>query len=326
MDAFSPGLNLNGQDLLAFLQRLSPPIDQFLEIRIVVPDVHSAPQFFCTTVADAIEVIERWNGRGNVYVGACPRSRRSGNREAVTFVLAAWVDLDFHQIDGTDRERAEGVARERLTQFPFPPTVLVFTGNGIQAWWFFHSPIRISDEYPAGKFEAIDRGIAKVLGGDAVHDLARLLRVPGTRNLPDAKKRARGCVPVMARLLIDDGPTHDPCAFKKMEVWPPRKTKRASAISVELPTRPNDEVVDEFLRLLERLGEGHVLTRTWKGQRTLRDTSRSGWDMALANQLYRAGVGEDMIAHILRAFPRGRGPAGTDDYLRRTVANARTSR
>jgi len=310
-------------DILAFFERLLLPTGQFLEIRIMVPDVQGAQQFFCATVADAIEVIERWNGRANVYVGACPRSRRSGTREAVTIVLAVWADLDFHQIDSTDREHAEQVARERLTQFAFPPTVLVFTGNGIQAWWFFCTPIRISDEYPAEKFEAINRGIAKVLGGDAVHDLARVLRVPGTMNLPDVRKRARGCVPTIARLLEVEGPTYQPDDFADLEArTPTRRLTAPISLGVPIVREPNLDVIEVFLQVLDSLEPDHVLVRTWYGRRSLTDDSRSGWDMALADQLVRAGIRDEYLSDILRAYPLGRGMSATPDYLARTIAKA----
>jgi hypothetical protein len=324
IDGAFPTIDL--QDSQRFLGRL--PFDgQFLEIRVVVPDAHCAQQFFCTTVADAIEVIEARNGRANVYVGACPRSQRSGTREDVSIVLAVWADLDFHQIDPVDRERAERVARERLSQFPFPPTVVVFTGNGIQAWWFFHSPIRISDDCAPERFEAINRGIAKVLGGDAVHDLARVLRVPGTTNLPDAKKRARGCVPVVARLLLADGPTYSPEDFRDLEVQE-SKTTRPQEVphSAVTAPQPDSEILEAFANRLRELGSWHPLSRTWRGDRFLNDSSRSGFDMALVNQLVRARVRDEFIPTIVRAYPFGRGVFASDGYIARTLAKAKASK
>lgn len=43
--------------------------------------------------------------------------------------------------------------------------------------------------------------IAKALGGDNCHNVDRLLRLPGTINMPNAKKRAAGRVPTLARII-----------------------------------------------------------------------------------------------------------------------------
>ena len=307
-----------------FLARLSPPLGQFLEIRTIVPDGR-ARSTFAESVEKAVAAAERANGTANVYVGACPRFRRSGKREDVSTVIAAWADLDFHQIDG-DRDKAAAIAEARIASLRIVPTIVAWTGNGLHTWWLFNEPQALTDEWPAERFEAINRGIAAALGGDAVHDLARVLRVPGTMNLPDARKRARGCVPVRARLLYPDGPRHDPAAFRDHELAWKRssKTSRAKRERPSLPDQSDPDVITAFKGLLTKLGARHPLTRTWRGQRVLNDMSRSGWDMALVNHLYLAGVRESYIPHIVRAHPNGRGVFASDEYIHRTMDKARS--
>ena len=312
-------------DVIVFFTLLVVPDSQFIEIRSVIPDRAGARQIFCGTIDEAVAVVGQLNGAANLYVGACPRSRREGRRDAVPLVTAAWADLDFYRVDASDRERAEQIARERLDRFAHRPTILVHTGNGLQSWWQYDEPVPISNEWPAELFEAINRGLARALGGDAVHDLARVLRVPGTWNLPDAKKRARGCVPVMARLLHVDGPRYTPAEFRQLEAPDPgvQRRRQVEAMPIMRPTHPEAEIVEAFDKLLAQLGSGHPLVRTWRGDRFLKDASGSGFDMALAYHLVATHVRDQFIPAIVRAYRFGRGARATDAYIARTLAKAK---
>ena len=304
--------------LATFFSRLSIPQEQYLETRLIVPDAPGARQHFCKSTSEAVAIATRASGTANVYVSACPRSRRNGTREAVTTVSGAWADLDFHLIDPTDRDVALELAYSSIETLGMLPTMLVHTGNGLHAWWLFHQPAAISAEWPAKRFESINIGLAQRLGGDHVHDLGRVLRVPGTMNLPTAKKRERGCVPVMARLLDANGPTYRPEDFKSLAARPPTSVPLARPV-LSAATQPGGEIVTAFERLLVDLGPAHPLVRTWRGVRAPRDTSRSGWDWLLVRELQRIGMREEFIPSVVRAFPLGRGSLATELYLARTI-------
>lgn len=309
-------------ELHAFLSCLVIPAGQYLEVRLIVPDAPGASQHFCRTTDDAIAIATRSSGTANVYVGACPRSRRSGKRDAVTTVLGAWADLDFHQTD-PNRDVALELAYRRIEALGIQPSMLVHTGNGLQVWWLFCRPAAITADWPAERFEAINIGLARRLGGDHVHDLGRVLRVPGTMNLPAVKKRERGCVPVMARLLDAGGPTYRPEDFASVAIaLPPTATRQFDTAKIDVSSQPSPEVLEAFTGLLDALDPNHSLVRTWQGDRELLDDSRSGWDMAMANQLVRAGIRDEFIPHILRAFRKGRGATANARYLARTIAKA----
>jgi hypothetical protein len=62
---------------------------------------------------------------------------------------------------------------------------------------------------------------AKELGADNCHNIDRLLRVPGTINWPNAKKRADGRVPVMSRLVHDGGQVAIYTPNQLARVFPP---------------------------------------------------------------------------------------------------------
>src|ERR1039458_4764568 len=76
----------------------------------------------------------------------------------------------------------------------FPPTFVVRTGNGAHAWWLFREPLIFEsdeDRRNAGalalRWQSLLRLNAAAHGWafDRLADLARVLRVPGTKNCKD---------------------------------------------------------------------------------------------------------------------------------------------
>ena len=81
-----------------------------------------------------------------------------------------------------------------------PPSFIVDSGNGIQPVWLLADPIEANEEYRQAA-ESLCAQIEAALGAKGTHNVDRLLRVPGTRNFPNAKKRALGRDETQARLL-----------------------------------------------------------------------------------------------------------------------------
>lgn len=101
--------------------------------------------------------------------------------------------LAFH----TDIDNPE--AFELLENFPLRPTAVVASGGGRQAFWLLREPLR-----DLALAERLNRAIAELCGGDHCWNVDRLMRVPGTVNVPNAKKRAAGRVPILASVMEAD--------------------------------------------------------------------------------------------------------------------------
>ena len=94
----------------------------------------------------------------------------------------------------------KGAALAGLLALDLVPSFVIDSGNGLQPLWrLAYAP---KDWLP---IEDINRAIAKKLGADNCQNIDRLLRVPGTINWPDAKKLAKGRVPVPTSLAYDGG-------------------------------------------------------------------------------------------------------------------------
>ena len=85
-----------------------------------------------------------------------------------------------------------------LAELPWPPTVIIDSGNGIAPLWQLEAVLPNVEEHQ-GAIEALGRRIEKALGGiENTSNIDRLLRLPGPINLPDAKKLGKGRGPTLS--------------------------------------------------------------------------------------------------------------------------------
>lgn len=123
-------------------------------------------------------------------------------RDEVARVHHLHVDVDIGQVPNRDVEglRILGVLRDP-PRLP-PPTVIVFSGGGYQAFWTLATPIEIGGDLDrAEDAKLYNIAIERALGGDHCHDICRIMRLPGTVNLPNEKKRQAGRVPTLATVV-----------------------------------------------------------------------------------------------------------------------------
>lgn len=85
-----------------------------------------------------------------------------------------------------------------LLALSVPPTLIIDSGGGLQAFWRLSGPASLAE------VESVNRSIAQRFpGGDACHSIDHLMRLPGTVNYPNAKKRAAGRTPVLAKVIYE---------------------------------------------------------------------------------------------------------------------------
>lgn len=113
----------------------------------------------------------------SIYLGANPRRRRGG-RNAASVALARCLFVDF---DNVTIEQA----RARLREAELPePTVLLFSGHGVHAYWRLTEPFTDLDAWSAWQ-----KDLAALLDSDpAVHDPPRIMRLPGFINLKEPER------------------------------------------------------------------------------------------------------------------------------------------
>jgi hypothetical protein len=104
------------------------------------------------------------------------------------------VDIDPPKTGGAlDKLKTQA----ELLSLSHPPTLIIDSGGGLQAFWRLDGPASIA------VVEAVNRGLAERLGGDSCQNIDRLMRLPGTVNYPNAKKRAAGRTPSLAKVTYN---------------------------------------------------------------------------------------------------------------------------
>ncbi len=145
--------------------------------------------------------ITKWLARlssQNVYYHLNPTTaglEKKAAKSDVTAVTFLHVDIDPRAGEPVDKERARilGVLTDKLPEGVQPPTIIISSGAGYQALWALREPILLDgSEAQAAEAERYTRWLEHMFGADNCHNVDRILRLPGTINNPDAKKRAKG--------------------------------------------------------------------------------------------------------------------------------------
>ncbi|TXN20389.1 AAA family ATPase [Methylobacterium sp. WL9] len=242
------------------------------------------------------------NGRCNLYFSANePRAgadhAKLGKHE-IGLIRCVYGDADPK--DGTafleERERLRGIVRE-LAAAPVPPTFVIDSGGGMQPIWALDTKLPAETHIQAAEEQG--RGIARRIGGDHVQDISRILRLPGTLNIPKPSKRLRGQVERLARVsaagqrwsLHEISAAIPPAPASRQET-----DARISDVIDELESSgfncasTMDDLEPELRTRFERARQDSpALDRLWSGEAPREDASGSGYRAKLAALLGRAG-------------------------------------
>jgi hypothetical protein len=173
-----------------YLGHLFSDLSGFIDLR-TLSETGPAEQTFHDSIEGTLEQIENTaNRKRNVYVGISERrSDAGGTKENLGFCHALWIDVDYKE------QRDSGATDERIESFPMPLSLRVWSGGGEHFYWLLNKPLDLSSEETRRRFENTLRGLCNNFFADrAATDSTRILRVPGTTNYPDKKKRSRGRV------------------------------------------------------------------------------------------------------------------------------------
>jgi hypothetical protein len=260
---------------------------------------------------DVLDRLEHWAEKENVYFGCGLRTQNfgptlRGERADVVGLPGVWLDIDY----GLDHKKpnlppTEEDALQLVKDMGPPPTLLMHSGRGLQAWWGFREPWIFADEEDRMKAERLTkawcttlrvRARAKGWDADQVGDLPRVMRLPGLWN--------RKGVPKRTRLLSADGALrYNPGELELFlaadldakDTVPNLKWSYQLSPSAEPPA-------DKFATLYEI---DHLFKASWLHARTdLQDQSTSSYDLSLATRAFAAHWSEQEVVNLLIAHRR----------------------
>jgi AAA domain/Primase C terminal 2 (PriCT-2) len=83
----------------------------------------------------------------------------------------------FSDVDDANHEFSRDKARDLLEQAEYPPTLIVDSGHGLQAYWLLTEPCTDAD-----RIEKARKAIQNITASDNVADAARVMRLVGSHN------------------------------------------------------------------------------------------------------------------------------------------------
>lgn len=256
-------------------------------------------------VEDMRAFIEKWNGERNLYFTineTIGQPRQNPRLEDLYSLVTLHVDLDPREGFDVDEERGRIL---RLFSSGLPkgipkPSVVVFSGGGYQAYWRLTKPEIIDgDKEKAEDLKLYNKQIEAIFGGDHCHNINRIMRVPGTVNVPDAKKIAKGREPRLAEVIYFDDVRYDLSLFTKQpKVQNEKKSTIGGGaddivIEGEFPHQEDTEYLNEWA-VTDRVKVIVVQGRDPENPKE-RDNSRSAWLFDVVCQLIRADVPIEVI-------------------------------
>jgi len=243
-------------------------------------------------------------------------------------IVGLVADVDFASADKPHAPPDDIAALLLAERFPLRPTYCVHSGHGLQFGWLFKEPWSFDSDAERDKAAELSRAWAYTLTTiaskhsyelDSVHDLPRVMRLPGTTNVKDPARP----LPVELRWL-DDEQRYNPEDFREYLVEMPTVPRTALPevdLGADFPTAKHELLMEA----------DPDYKATWQHTRRFeRDNSCSQYDWELARYAVWANWSDNEIAALIRENQRQHGnkpgKATDNKYIARTIARARDSR
>lgn len=173
----------------------------------IVPDGKiETTTFAAEKWVEAADWIEAHQGKENVYFQVNDVRRPLFNKASKEDMSRlAWLHIDIDPRAGEDFEEERKRALKLLLEYKTPPTVIIDSGGGYQGFWKLKDSeaLEIGGKVErAQELEAYNIQLEKIFGADHCHNVDRIMRLPGTMNMPNEKKRKKGRLPALARVVM----------------------------------------------------------------------------------------------------------------------------
>lgn len=300
---------------LEFLQRAYPQGPWCLTAIAVDKKEIWTQTFYPDSLEDMRSWIEGYNGCSNLYFHVNPvryAVTKKAERTDIESVNYLHVDLDAEPGVDLNAERTRlllSVTRERPESVP-EPSIIVSSGGGIQAFWRLDTPIPIKGELSlAEDAKRYNQQLELIFSADNCHNIDRIMRLPGTENIPDAKKLKKGRERFTARVLQFKDLEYSLGSFKQLPIIVVTDKDSSLGGGSTIYDSCRVSIGGNIRRLadIDELNEWQVPDRikvicvqgSHPDQPKEGDQSRSAWLFDAVCNLVRCSVPDDVIYSII---------------------------
>nr|AGF92867.1 phage/plasmid primase [uncultured organism] len=255
-----------------------------------------------------------WNLRhGHLFYGVATRTyeskrQRKGTKKYLKELPALFADLDAE--DYLSREEMEEV----LTDFPFEPSCVVFSGHGLHAYYLLNPPINVKGNVE--KIESVLKILQdEMLKADSTNDSSRVLRVPYSHNVKNPS------YPKLVKIIKLDNLTYSFEDFEDQFFDLIEKYERRETEFKKGKGRINENTLKIPAKTKRMIREGKTPEDGYK--------SRSELDIAVICSLLKAGASEETIFKVFKQNPNGVGEKFIEKglwgekYLKHSIESAK---
>lgn len=140
--------------------------------------------FFSNDLEEINKKVEELKPNNDIYFGIAPRKNNdSGKKENCSSISSLWVDIDCGQ-DGHKKSSlftSKQEALDHIKRLSIKPSGIVDSGNGLHLYFFLNQKIELNKE-TIPTVEKLNKTLGLIFGGDSVHNIDRIMRIPGTQN------------------------------------------------------------------------------------------------------------------------------------------------
>lgn len=257
----------------------------------------------------------------NVYFCVNPSNLRRGQFEKLRIVDVPAINAFFFEIDNCHTPEEIQAALDRIHSWPIQPAMVISSGGGLHCYVLLKDTLVITDEAHRKEVRLLQKAFVKWTGGDApVHDIARVLRVPGTLNTKPEYAPNHPEVKILAANFNLQYEIKEIEQILESTVESLRKTESSTPAASPSPVSLNDQ---QLLDVLFRSRNGSQYHALWHGDMSSCGNDHSRADQILCNGLAWVTGGDfHRIDSLFRQSRLMRKKWDRKDYREQTIQNA----
>lgn len=300
----------NNKNAIAFLGQYKPDGPWALTAIQVDRKAIETKSFGPKSLTALSNWLEKYNGQRNIYFHVNPTIKdiikKKAEREDIKSLSWLHCDLDPRAGENLEEERKRclDLFTKKLPSGVPEPTCIIFSGGGYQSFWRLSEPMPIDgDMDKAEEAKLYNLQLELLFAADNCSNVDRIMRLPGTVNLPDARKLKKGRKAALAKVISFTDNSYSLADFTKATpVQEPGATGFGGAAKT-IDISGNVERIQELHELDEWSVPDRVKIIIAQGRHPdepkTGDNSRSAWLFDVCCNLARCEVPAEVIYAII---------------------------